>query len=385
MADPYRYRNPDGTLRLDELLGEKHVRHYTSILNSSNEQFRAMQLAMAAGYAPDLREQDDRGTPWRRQARGSLYTDDGWLMLPEGAGPRLASSCLDLAVHPEVCWDVCGYYRRLGVHWKATRKQIRQAYMARDPQQENGDLFYAMSQLLDPLIRRAYDLMPLGGLFLGDRDVREQIERQAALEASRINAEAWWDDERTDQEKVLRGWGYDKGVSAEEARERLGAQNTQPFRYGTSSDELGSSRSVWERSWAYYRLTDPYDDGDAPLRPAAVLEQWQALVAQALEALGVRISFGVGIWPGHGHKLWQDSNKSCIFFTDGETAQEMACEAAKEYVARFHKRKRALCPSSKRDSKLRKRSPRRSPRTGRGRSASSHWPSRTATSTTCGS
>jgi hypothetical protein len=316
----YQFRNPDGSLRLDELLGERYVRHYTRILSSSSAEFAAMQLAAM------VPEPGQPAPAW--QAAPGQVTEDGWCLVAEGAPEREASSCTDVAVMPEVCWDVCGYYRRLGVRWRASRKDIRLAYLARDPAKEDEGLHYVMTQLLDPVVRRAYDLMPLGGLFLGDRDVRESIERAAAREASRRTARQA-PGEMTAQEEVLSEWGFEKGVSEEEARERLAPQ----YRAGTASDELGGSLEGWERHWGWYRLADPYDN-PYEVPDARHLEQWQALVAAALAAAGVRASFSVGTWPGNGVRHWRDGNKSCIFFIGGQVTEQAAQEAVRAYLSK---------------------------------------------------
>lgn len=341
MPEPFRYRNPDGTLRLDELLGEEYVRHYARILSSSSQEFAAMQLSMAV-QAPE--EGGHAAYSWREPRRGVL-TDDGWLLSPEGAGDRRASSCTELAVQPQVCWDVCGYYRRLGVGWRAAKREIAQAQLRIDPGRDDGQVSYAVAQLLDPVIRRAYDLMPLGGLFMGDRDVREMIERAAAREAARRNAavhaadpEAYADamEAATDQGEVLREWGFDKdGVSEEDARERLG----EAFRQGRSPDELGSTLASWELNWGWYRMTDPYDEdpweGTGPGALAVLLERWQAMIARAFSALGEHAEFAVGIWAGRATKNWRDSNESCIvfFIGTGQPTQQAASEAVKGYLA----------------------------------------------------
>jgi hypothetical protein len=341
MPDPFAYRNADGTLRLDELLGERYVRHYTRILSSSSQEFAAMQLSMAVEAPPE----GERGAySWREPRRGVL-TDDGWLLSPEGASDRRASSCTDLAVQPMACWDVCGYYRRIGVSWRATKKEIAQAQLKIDPGRDDEQVSYAVSQLLDPVIRRAYDLVPLGGLFMGDRDVREMIERAAARAASARNAAAHAADPEgyaesmetaTDQGRILREWGFDKdGVSAEEARERLG----EAFRRGSSSDELGSTLSSWDVNWGWYRMTDPYDedpwDGARPGAVAEALEQWQAMIARAFSGLGRHAEFAVGIWTGHEPKNWRDSNESCIvfFIGTGQPTQQAARKAVEGYLA----------------------------------------------------
>jgi hypothetical protein len=318
--DPYQYRNPDGSLRLDELLGDRYVRHYTRVLASSSDQFAAMQLAaeMPPPAGPEARPSPLPG-----------LAVDGWCLVAEGAAEREASSCTDVAVMPEACWDVCGYYRRLGLHWRASRKDVRLAYLALDPMKEDEGLHYAMTQLLDPVIRRAYDLMPLGGLFLGDRGVRESIERAAAMEASRRTARMGPGD-MTDQAEVLSEWGFDKGVPEAEARERLSGQ----FRAGTSSDELGASLGDWERHWGWYRLADPYDNPYDVPDDGERLERWQSLLSAALSAMGIRIRFSVGTWPGNGVRHWRDGNKSCIFFIGGQATEQAAQEAVRACLAK---------------------------------------------------
>jgi hypothetical protein len=357
MTEPFHYRNADGSLRLDELLGERCVRHYTRILSSSNEQFAAMQLAMAPAEAEDV---PDTWMPWQEPLQG-VRTPEGWVVAPRGAAEREASSCQELAPLPAFVWDVCGYYRRLGVPWRATRTQIRLAYLAKDPMSRSEPLHYAMTQLLDPLIRRAYDLMPLGGLFMGDREVRELIERQAAMAASARNAEAFFDDEHVSQDDVLKEWGFEKGLSEEEARERLDGG----FRHGRGSDELGSSLSDWETSWGWYWMSDPDDcwTGE-PCEDIALLETWQAMVASALTAAGVRTRFAVGIWHGNGARSWRDGNKGCIFFIGrGRCTQREATEAVRAYIVKENTRatreSRDLCRSSTRAQKRPSGSPTR--------------------------
>src|SRR5690348_13104217 len=209
MTEPFRYRNADGSLRLDELLGEDHVRHYTRVLESTPAEFAAMQLS-AVVTSPATEEPV---YSWREPPPG-IGVVDGYILQPRGSGPDACSSSVFVVLLPEIIWDVCGYYRRLGFHWtefaQVTPKDIRLRYLELDPRTEDNDLFYAAAQLLDPVIRWAYDLQPLGGLFLGDKDVREMLERLAAQRASQINAQAHADgtyqDEPVTQGDVLSQW-----------------------------------------------------------------------------------------------------------------------------------------------------------------------------------
>jgi hypothetical protein len=327
MTEPFQYRDEQGNLRLDELLGERYVKHYTGILSSSSEQFRAMQLAAAVEAPPE-----DAGTAWyawqEPDPAGRMV--DGRFLLREGTGPDDAVSTQVLARYPAVIWDVCHYYRNLCFDWREWRsigpKQIRERYLTLDPRQEIEELFYAATQLLDPLIRRAYDAQPLGGLFLGDRGVRQRLEQLAAREASRMTAEARLHDpdgweEPVRQEDILRGWGLDKsGVSPEDARERL------------ASSVLGSTlEGSWERAWSFWVLAEAGQRADAL---GGFLEAWQQLISAALSEAGATVRFAVGYAPGITRPVsWQDSNEPCIFFTgDDLPDRAQADRLVREYL-----------------------------------------------------
>jgi len=330
MTEPFAFRDENGDLRLDEALGERYVRHYTGILNSSSEEFRAMQLGYAALPPPE----EDEPPSWRAWDAREREAPPGWRMTMEGDGPEVASSCQEMEPTPTYIWDVCGYYRRLGVPWAATNRQLREAYLTLDPQQTDERLHYALMQLLNPIIRRAYDRMPLGGLFMGDRDVQEVLRRQASMEASRRNAENdGWEPE-TSQGEVLKEWGLQDGLTPEEARERLRGNAGEAAPLGSEAGTLGSTLSQWDRHWSWFRMSDLGGTMDLP--SPLVLQEWQAMIATACTELGVRMTFAVGIWPGHAPRSWRDSNKCCIFFIGNEhQTHELAIEAVRRVVAQW--------------------------------------------------
>jgi hypothetical protein len=329
---PFAFRDGDGNIRLDEALGERYVRHYVGILESSNERFREMQLTAAVVTA--LPEDPDRAWYAWQEPRGSQA--DGFTLVTEGRGPDTCSSSTALALLPEIVWDVCGYYRALGFHWtefrQVSRKSIRHRWIALDPSQADGELAYAAQQLLDPIIRRAYDLQPPGGLFLGDRRVREMLERHAARIAAQQNAEAAvTGEEVTDHAEVLREWGFTKNVTPEQAREQLRQQyeaESEPL--GTAGGALGATLSGWDRHWSYYRLVDQFTwEGRSQEPSAASLEAWQVMLCVALSEAGATVQFAVGTWPGTGPKMWRDGKETCIFFIGTEPpTREAASQAA---------------------------------------------------------
>ncbi len=82
-----------------------------------------------------------------------------------GEGVVACSTCV--ALEPLLVFDTNRYYRDLGVSTRATRKDIKRAYLLLDGQSSTR-LTYVASQLLDGEIRAAYDATPLGSLFLDD-------------------------------------------------------------------------------------------------------------------------------------------------------------------------------------------------------------------------
>ena len=99
-----------------------------------------------------------------------------------GAGPAVFSTATALVPDPQVCFDVNGYYRELGVHWRAGKAELRRAYLARDGQCSER-LTYVLAMLLDPAIRRRYDRTPLGALFL-DQYVQAALTRRLLRQAN---------------------------------------------------------------------------------------------------------------------------------------------------------------------------------------------------------
>lgn len=104
---------------------------------------------------------------------------------PRVNNPRLSGffspefvTCVELVPHPPIIWDTNGYYRELGLHPKATRKQIREAYQ-RLHGQDSVRLTYVASQLLDEEVRARYDATPLGSIFRDD-EVETWIRRAKA-------------------------------------------------------------------------------------------------------------------------------------------------------------------------------------------------------------
>lgn len=313
MTRPYEFRDANGNLVLDAILGPDGVRHYTRILNSASPEFAEAQRRMAE--LPFAGWEEPAPAPWRAER-----VEDG-LVRMRNYLPAVASSCRDLERLPSHCWDVCGYYRRLGAHWRATLRELRAAYNTVDPQQTDERVMYAFNQLRNPQIRRLYDLMPLGGVFLLDKNVVAGIKRAAAREAARRMRDG---EEGGGQADVLRQWGMDE-VTPEESRERAVTASLPSAR---------PSRS-WGSSWGHYALVRPDTDW-ARMPEAEEIGEWQAMIAAALARRGIRTGFAVGAHDGEFPVVLRDSNQACIFLTGKGISPEKATEAVAMGISLGH-------------------------------------------------
>lgn len=286
MTVPFGYRDADGDINLEEALGD-HLRHYVTIMVSGVNGTRTQQLAL-----------------------GRTETEHGALLRQGFGRPTRASSCGTVAVAPGWSWDVCAYYLVLGVRWTASRGEIRRAYVARcaraGGQVQEERLTYIVAQLTDPVIRRAYDQVPLGGIFTWDRDVEASIKRAAAAEAS---------------QRMARG----EEVSADDVLEEMGVKAPPQDDPGEEPERKqlpAARRGRWESQWGHYLLAGP--QGSPP--PAdGLLEAWQGMVAAALREHGIVMSFAVGHGHGDAPLVLQDVKEPCIFIvTEAEASPEKA-------------------------------------------------------------
>ena len=313
---PFEFRDENGNLILDQILGQEGVLHYTRILTSASPEFAEQQRRMAELPGPAWDASTAPVSPWRAER-----LDDG-LTRMRSYLPAVASSCTDLEELPSYCWDVCGYYRRLGVHWKATLRELRVAYNTVDPRQTDARVMYAFNQLRNPQIRRLYDLMPLGGVFLLDEEVNAAIKRSAAREAAR---RAQGGEGRGAWSDVAAEWGFDH-VAPEEGQERAVAASLPPALRPRS----------WGSSWGWYALVRPGTDW-AEMPDEQDMGDWQTMIAGALARRGIRIRFAVGAHDeAESLLVLRDSNEACIFITGKGISPEKANEAVRMGISLGH-------------------------------------------------
>lgn len=218
------------------------------------------------------------GADYDKVAQPPPPVDDGKPLL-HGWGPVEFSTCTLLALSPEVCWDVNGYYRELGVHWKASRKELMRAYQSFGAM-PSARIAYIFKQLLNPVIRREYDRTPLGGLFLDDY-VKEAIQREATMRAAKKRM----DGQDITPEQILDEMGLRLLPDDEEALddEVLGEEDVRALDVGDTG--------IWPWSFYLWR-TKQIDEGR--------LRQWQEMLASAFGSRGVHLRLAVGL---HGSSV----------------------------------------------------------------------------------
>ncbi len=227
-----------------------------------------------------------------------------------GWGPAKWSTSMALVPVEHVCHDVNGYYRELGVHWRATRKELREAYVAKDGPND-ARLTYVFKQLLDPVTREAYDKSPKGELFLDDY-TEDDLKRRAHEEAARRSGLG----QAVSRDEVLDEWGYQVLDDTPEGVDRVRAMgNDRPRR---------AERKPWGYSYWAWQTKDFVQN-------EARLQQWQKLLAVAAVQYGEipEVVLGVTSMSDQPFMLEDISGDTVVFFS---TEQEPTAEIATQVI-----------------------------------------------------
>lgn len=205
-----------------------------------------------------------------------------------GNGPETCSTITDVAIRPEIIWDVNSYYHMLGADFRASKKELREAFMEVDGH-ASPLITNAFKQLLDPDIRREYDAMPLGERYMNDPYIQQEIKQKAQREANLRQR----DGEEVTTKDVLREQGFDVEEIVEEEPEpefveeiiEEEAEEENPYGY--------------ELDWDYsYYLWKSISIEDQPLA------QWQSMIHNELVAMKAKIHFAVGWRGGLDEQKW---------------------------------------------------------------------------------
>ena len=245
-----------------------------------------------------------------QELQSRLYDPDKPFLV--GFGPAEFSTSLALEHFPSIIWDVNGYYRDLGVHPKASRKELRQAYQALDGHSSNR-LTMIMNILLDPKRRLLYDLAPFGSMYV-DPEVDELLRLQAVRAAAEARARG---EELNDEEAQAR---YESmSQSAEEMQDEMIRQMQRGMQ-----EQIGG--------WSYYLWRTKQRDM-FQLRRLAV---WRALLAKWLNEYhdGPPYTLGVGFFEGDQEAAIAVVGYRVVIFLNvkSEPSDVVACMAVVELL-----------------------------------------------------
>lgn len=186
------------------------------------------------------------------------------------------STSTAVEVWPTIVWDTNAYYASLKVTHRATRNQLRIAYMQRDGQ-KSARLTYILKQLLDRDIRRQYDATPQHSIFLDDY-VAERVQRILSQRDSLLP-----------EQSLSRLLDIEDRLGHNEASEQNPTLTPNTHHTNTTPEQ-----------WRYgYYLRGDYRFQALRYRMEAqhrgVLRDWQTMLVAACASRGLRLEMGVGL------------------------------------------------------------------------------------------
>lgn len=262
-----------------------------------------------------------------------------------GRGPVEASTCVALeGPLPLHIWDVNGYYRDLGVHPRATRKELMRAYQAHG-NNPSARVTYVFKQLLETSIRRAYDLMPLGEQFI-DQYVMDEVHRQVKMEMSRQFARNNIQCERDifanikdpDYDEILNQMGFRK-VPEDNPGESLDTTPDDNETPKEPAERRGQRETVF--AYSYYLWRSKCDDHER-------LARWQEHLISALVERGIQTRIAVGYLGRMAHPMAVGTvgTRVVVFLNEDEVPDSDLAHRAADRVVEAQARIRGTHPAS---------------------------------------
>lgn len=183
----------------------------------------------------------------------------------EGTGPVVFSTCTTLVSPP--IFDVNGYYAALGVSPRATKRQLRDAYLRLNGQ-ASARLTHILHQLLDPQIRAEYDRRSFGRPIADDYAVEDFWAIVQRL---------------VSPEKIQQ-------LSQLVTVEKVAGEDTNPPKFldkDPSDLQAGVTAPMTGYPYSHYQ----FDSFNARLD---YLPQWQRLIIGSCRRLGVETALALG-------------------------------------------------------------------------------------------
>lgn len=185
------------------------------------------------------------------------------------------STSTEVEVWPTIVWDTNAYYASLGVTHRATRQELRVAYMQLNGHQ-SARLTYILKQLLDRDIRRRYDATPQNSIFVDDY-VAERVQRILSQ-----------------RDPNLPEWSLSRLLDIED---RLG-HTEESEQNPTLASHTHTPHTPEQWRYGYY-LRGDYRFQALRYRMEAqhrgVLRDWQTMLVAACASRGLRLEMGVGL------------------------------------------------------------------------------------------
>ncbi len=273
------------------------------------------------------------GTDWWEQPPESVVrakeeaqrAQEAWENDPHEIGLHsVFSTCTSLTRSPEWCADVLGYYRTLGVHWRATKKEIREAFLALGPMPTAYQM-HVLQQLLNPAIRRAYDLTPLGQLFFQDEYVQRYLKAKAAEEAKQRTMAGV----PTTAKDVIREQFNFTEEKPDDTPDQVVDEQPADEQDAELSDPAATF-TPWP--YGYYVWKSKADDTER-------LREWQELLVRAFADQEEVINLAVGFVGRMAHRyvVARVGTRHVIFLGDEQTpTEELAGSAATALLRDMH-------------------------------------------------
>ena len=219
-----------------------------------------------------------------------------------GWGPDRWSTSTALVPVERVCHDVNGYYRELGVDWRATKAELKEAYVALDGPNN---------------ARLTYDRCRKGEVFLDDyteEDLKARAARESSERSVRLGTPVSSDD-------VLEEWGY---VTLDEEE----VDNVR----ATRQDQRRRRAAEWNYSY-YAWKTRSFVQNEARL------QEWQELLSAEAARRGTSPEMGIGVTSDptvsdQAFMMDYVHEKPVLFFsTECEPTAEIASQAFTEFLS----------------------------------------------------
>lgn len=246
----------------------------------------------------------------------SFYNEDLPRLVDPTREPTF-STCTDVALLTYCCFDVNGYYRELGVDWRATKAEIFRAYQQKDGQSSER-LTYIFKQLLNPQIRRNYDRCPLGSFYL-DQYVADAMMRRMKRDIAAAGLD--WT-----QGDILQRAARSVGLNLTDATPDEGLDEGSLECEDASTPE---SSQPAELPWPYtfYQYRSHCSD-------TIRLARWQALLVSAFSSVRDRRKISVGFF-GRMERRWlvaEVGSRTVVYLhEDEDPTEEMATMVARQF------------------------------------------------------